>query len=69
MIVNFQNNFGVSLGEKKINVKKKYEDEFSIKLYNKTINKTGPRNLFYAKDNTSSLDLAFSAYKNFLKKK
>lgn len=68
MIVNFQNNFGVSLGEKKINVKKKYEDEFSIKLYNKTINKTGPRNLFYAKDNTSSLDLAFSAYKNFLKK-
>ena len=48
MIVNFQNNFGVSLGEKKINVKKKYEDEFSIKLYNKTINKTGPRNLFYA---------------------
>lgn len=64
----FQNNFGVSLGEKKINIKKKYEDECFLRLYNKTIKKTGPKNLFYTNNNTTSLDLAFSAYKNFLKK-
>jgi len=65
---NFQKNFGVSLGEKKINLKKEYKDSFSIKLFNRIIKKTGPKNLFYTNPNTSSLDLAFAAYKNFLKK-
>jgi len=68
VIVGLGNNFGVSLGEKKINLKKKYNKEFSLKLYKKTINKTGPKNIFYAKENTFSLDLALTAYKNFLRK-
>jgi 3-oxoacyl-[acyl-carrier-protein] synthase III len=66
--LNFQNNLAVSLGKKKIDIKKKYEKEFSLKLFKKTIKKTGPKNLFYAEKNTSSLDLAFLAYKNFIKK-
>ena len=69
MSLNFQNHFGVSLGKKKINIKEYYEKNFSLKLYKRTIVKTGPRNLFYAEKNITTLDLAFDAYKNLKKKK
>ena len=68
MNLNFQNHFGVSLGKKKINIKEHYEKNFSLKLYKRTIVKTGPRNLFYAEKNITTLDLAFDAYKNLKKK-
>ncbi|MDC1158792.1 3-oxoacyl-[acyl-carrier-protein] synthase III C-terminal domain-containing protein [Pelagibacteraceae bacterium] len=68
MRINLANSIGVSLGEKKINIKKKYEEKYSIKLYKKTILKTGPKNIFYAGKNITSLDLAINAYKNFIKK-
>ena len=68
MSINFQNNFGVSLGERKIDIKKQYEKEFSLKLFKRTINKTGPRRLYHANKSTTTLDLALSAYKNFIKK-
>ena len=58
---------GVSLGSKKINIKKQYEKNYSLKLYRKTIVKPGPKNLFYTEKNITTLDLAVSAYKNFLK--
>jgi len=64
----FQNNFGVSLGEIKIDIKKKYKEKFSIRLYNRTINKTGPKTLYHSAKHTSSLDLALGAYQNFIKK-
>ena len=68
MNLNFQNHFGVSLGKKKINIKEHYEKNFTLKLYKRTIVKTGPRNVFYAEKNTTTLDLAFDAYKNLKKK-
>ena len=68
MSLNFQNFFGVSLGEKKINTKAEYEKKYSLKLYKKTIVKTGPKNLFYTDKNTTTLDLAIEAYNDFLKK-
>jgi 3-oxoacyl-[acyl-carrier-protein] synthase-3 len=68
VISNFPNNFGISLGKKKIDIKKIYKKKFSLKLFKKTITKTGPKNLFYTDINTSSLDLALNAFKNFIKK-
>jgi len=68
MSLNFQNFFGVSLGGKKINTKAEYQKKYSLKLYKKTIVKTGPKNLFYADKNTTTLDLAIEAYNDFLKK-
>ncbi len=68
MNYNFQNCIGVSLGKKKINIKKQYEKNYSLKLYKKTITKTGPKNLFYTEKKITSFDLAVEAYKNFLKK-
>ena len=65
---NFINNFGISLGKKKIDIKKIYNEKFSIKLYKRTIKKTGPKNLFYTDLNITSLDLAVEAFKNFIKK-
>ena len=68
MSFDFRNNFGVSLGEIKIDIKKKYKQKFSLKLFNRTINKTGPRKLYHSAKNTSTLDLALNAYKIFIKK-
>ena len=68
MSLNFKSYFGVSLGKEKIDVKKQYKKNFSVKLYKKTIVKTGPKYLFYADKNTSTLDLAIEAYNDFLKK-
>ena len=66
--LNFQKHFGVPLSKKKINIKEHYEKNFTLKLYKRTIVKTGPRNVFYAEKNTTTLDLAFDAYKNLKKK-
>ena len=59
---------GVSLGKKKINIKQQYQKNYSLKLYKKTIVKTGPKNLFYTEKNITALDLSVTAYKDFLKK-
>ena len=59
---------GVSLGKKKINIKQQYQKNYSLKLYKKTIVKTGPKNLFYTEKNITALDLGVAAYKDFLKK-
>ena len=63
-----QSYIGVSLGKKKISIKKQYEKYYSSKLFKKTISKTGPKNVFYTEKNITTLDLATDAYKNFLKK-
>lgn len=68
MSKNFNQNFGLSLGKNKINIKKKYQENFSLKLYYKTIKKTGPKNIFYVDENISSLNLASQAFKNLVKK-
>ena len=63
-----QSYFGVSLGKKKVSIKKQYEKYYSSKLFKKTISKTGTKNVFYTEKNITTLDLATDAYKNFLKK-
>ena len=68
MSLNLQNNFGVSLGENKIDIKKLYEKKFSLKLFKRTISKTGPRKLYYSNKSTTTLDLALNAYADFIKK-
>lgn len=68
MSLNLQNNFGVSLGENKIDIKKLYEKKFSLKLFKRTISKTGPRKLYYSNKSTTTLDLALNAYTDFIKK-
>ena len=68
MSLNFKNNFGISLGKKKIDVKELYIKKYSLKLFKKTIIKTGPKNIFYTQNNFTSLDLAHAAYKNFTRR-
>lgn len=68
MSINNYNNFGVSLGNKKIFVEREFKKLFSLETYKKAIQKTGPKILYYAEQHITTLDLALDAYKDFIKK-